>query len=161
MKQLVVSCVERVPELVDRYRPDGVLSIAAKPLLGPALLPRRHVSLAFADIDDPTPRNWGLAAKADDIDAILSLRDCDGLLIHCQQGHRRSPSAALILLNAAYPECTEELAGWIWSVAPYVDFNTWMLTLAGISLPADCLGRPRLAPPRGASFVLDLADAPC
>jgi hypothetical protein len=86
MKTLIGSCADQVPELLDRYRPDGMLSVATKPKLTPSLPTGRHLSLRFADIDRPAPRNRSLAAKPDDIDAIRSLSDCDRLLMHCRQG---------------------------------------------------------------------------
>lgn len=160
MNRIIVSSQSRVPELTARFEPDAMLSIAARPGIDPKSHPARYLFLCFADIDKPSERNRSLAATAHDIDAIRSLNACDTLLIHCQQGHRRSPSAALILLNTLAPGHPDHQAEWILSLAPYVNFNAWMLKLAGITFPPALQTRNRVVPPRRAFFVLDLAHAP-
>ena len=161
MQRVIVSCLEQVPRLAARYRPDRLLSIAAAPPTPPDLAPSRHLILNFADIDNPTGRNIGLAAGADDIATIRSLASVDRVLINCKQGQRRSPTAALILLTTIYPNQSTGIATWIRDKAPYVDFNPWMLCVADIdpaSIPA--AKEPRRPPPRGCFFVLDVVDAP-
>jgi len=44
----IVSCVAKVPELIDEYEPDCVLSIAAKVEVPKGI---EHVFFNFADID--------------------------------------------------------------------------------------------------------------
>jgi predicted protein tyrosine phosphatase len=161
MQCVIVSCLEQVPRLAAQYRPDRLLSIAAAPPTPPDLTASQHLILNFADIDKPTARNIGLAASADDIAPIRALAGVDRVLINCKQGQRRSPTAALILLTTIYPKQSAAIATWIRDKAPYVDFNPWMLRVAGIdpgSIPA--AGQPRRPPPRGCFFVLDLGDAP-
>jgi predicted protein tyrosine phosphatase len=133
MKTLIGSCVDQVPELLDRYRPDGMLSVATKPKLTPSLPTGRHLSLRFADIDRPAPRNRSLAAKPDDIDAIRSSSDCDRLLMHCRQGQRRSPRTQLIVLNGAYSRCRGDFAERLCTLAPYVECNAWIFSSRSIS----------------------------
>ena len=161
MQRVIVSCLEQVPRLAAQYRPDRLLSIAAAPPTPPDLAASRHLILNFADIDNPTGRNIGLAAGADDIATIRSLASVDCVLINCKQGQRRSPTAALILLTALYPNQSGAIATWIRDKAPYVDFNPWMLRVAGMdpaSIPE--AEEPRRSPPTGCFLVLDLVDAP-
>jgi predicted protein tyrosine phosphatase len=160
VKRIIVSSVSCTAGLLHRFRPDAMLSIAAKPIIGDELRPTRHLSLSFADIDFPTPRNLSLAASASDIEAIRSLRDCDQVLIHCQKGQRWSPTAALILLHDASSRSPRQIAEWIVSEAPYVDFNRWMLKLAGIEASHIGAPRPFVQAPLGAHFILDLTKLP-
>ena len=134
-----------------------MLSIATNPIVDDELKPTRHLTLNFADIDHPTARNRSLAASPSDIAAICSLSDCDQLLIHCQRGQRRSPTAALIILNTILFESSpRSIADWILSEAPYVDFNLWMLKLADIDPEALGAPRPFVQAPKGSHFILDL-----
>ncbi|MEA1053579.1 hypothetical protein U5801_27790 [Lamprobacter modestohalophilus] len=157
MERIVVASVSMVPELLQRYQTDAMLSIAAKPKINESVRPKRHLECSFADIDEPSPRNLDLAAKPADINMIRSLASAERILIHCNKGQRRSPAAALILAQTLNYSPTV-IAELIWSVAGYVDFNLHMLKLAGIERSLLGPPRPFLTPPLGAYFVLDLKN---
>lgn len=159
MQRIIVSSVYQVPFLVERFQPDGLLSIAAVPATPAYLTSSQHRVLNFADIDAPDARNVVLAATKAHIAAIESLREPDTLLINCQLGQRRSPTAALILLAALFPGRETALAKWILAEAPYVEYNRWMLSLASGDFRSIPVDRPRVPAPPGCFFVLNL-DSP-
>lgn len=144
---ITVSCVEKVDSLIEEYRPEFVLSIAAHARIPSGIC---HQFIDFADIDNPTSRNIEYAATRTHIQLIRSLPS-ENTLIHCKQGHRRSPSAAFILLDAIFPNKQKLIYGEIVRLAPYVDFNRHMLALANINI----LSRPRTLPPKGCYFRFD------
>ena len=156
MKKMIISSLERVPELADRFRPDCLLSISAIPETPGYMKPSQHWVLNFADIDTPTRKNVRFAAKPTDIDVIRSLKDEETLLINCRLGQRRSPTAALILLWSIYPGQEREWAEQIMTMASYVRWNDWMLKLASKDQASRVINRPLVVPPKGAFFVLEL-----
>ncbi|MBK5965998.1 hypothetical protein CCR95_18425 [Thiocystis minor] len=102
-----------------------------------------------------------LAATKAHIAAIESLRESGTLLINCQLGQRRSPTAALILLASLFPGREAALAEWILAEAPYVEYNRWMLSLAsGDFRSVIALNRPRVPAPPGCFFELNLLGTP-
>jgi predicted protein tyrosine phosphatase len=160
MQRIIVSSLVQVPFLVERFQPDSLLSIAAVPATPSYMTPSQHRVLNFADIDAPDARNVILAATKAHIATIESLRESGTLLINCQLGQRRSPTAALILLAALFPGREAALAEWILAEAPYVEYNRWMLSLAsGDFRSVTALERPRVPAPPGCFFELDLDTA--
>ena len=157
MQRIIVSSISQVPSLVERFQPDGLLSIAAVPPTPAYMTASQHQVLSFLDIDAPDARNLVYAATREHIAAIEAYRDGDTLIINCQRGQRRSPTAALILLASMFPGREAHLADWILSKAPYVEFNRWMLSLAsGDFQSVMALERPRIPAPPGCFFELNL-----
>jgi len=144
---ITVSCVEQVDFLIRELQPDCVVSISSGADVPAGI---QHEHLNFADIDEPIDRNRYYAATIDDVNRIRSL-PYRNTLIHCRQGHRRSPSAALILLDAIFPNQQKLLFDEIKKLAPYVDFNRHLLRLAKIDIE---IGQ-RLRPPKDCYFCLD------
>ena len=140
---IIVSCVEKVPYLIDKYNPDCVLSIASK-----SVVPKRvkHHFLNFSDIDSPTQGNISFAATKEHIELIKSIQ-YETIVIHCRQGQRRSPAAALILGSGDNPQ---KYFDDMKAKAPYIQPNPWMLKLAGITIINNT---PRVIPPTGCYFV--------
>ena len=155
MKTLIVSCLEQVPHLVERFHPDRLLSISAIPKTPGYMQRSHHRVLNFADIDTPTRTNLRFAAKPEDIEVIRSLKDDETVLINCRLGQRRSPTAALIVLWALYPGREPEWVERIHAQAPYVEFNRWMLRLADPQRASRVQNRPRVLPPKGCFLVLE------
>ena len=141
---IIVSCAAKVPDLVEKYHPDCVLSIATKVQIPQGI---DHYFYNFADIEKPTPQNIQFAATKDHIENIKSLQ-YETVLIHCTQGQRRSPAAALILGSENNPQIYfDEMK----SKAPYRRPNKWMLKLAGISIEDESLS---VIPPRECYFIM-------
>jgi predicted protein tyrosine phosphatase len=146
MQRIIVSSISQVPSLVERFQPDGLLSIAAVPPTPTYMTASQHRVLSFLDIDAPDARNLVYAATREHIAAIEAHRDGDTLIINCQRGQRRS-----------FPGREAQLAEWILSKAPYVEFNRWMLSLASSDFQSVmALERPRVPAPPGCFFELNL-----
>lgn len=161
MQNIIVSSISQVPSLAERFQPDALLSLAAVPTTPAYMTASQHRVLNFLDIDAPDARNQAYAATREHIAAIEALQDCDTLLINCQRGQRRSPTAALVLLATLFPGRESQLADWILTKAPYVEFNRWMLSLASSDFQSViALERPRVVPPLGCFFELNLESLP-
>ena len=104
-----------------------MLSIAAIPPTPGELKPDNHYKLEFADIDEPNTRNIGIAAQEHHIERIIDLAKAwDGrkpVLVNCRQGHRRSPSATLIILCARNPGNEHAMYRLLKEEAPYINLK--------------------------------------
>lgn len=141
---IIVSCAEKVPYLISKYDPDCVLSIASRLVVPKGIC---HQFLNFSDIDSPSQGNISFAATKEHIESIRSIQ-YETIIIHCRQGQRRSPAAAIILGGGDNPQ---QYFDDMKSKAPYIQPNPWMLKLAGISLTDKT---PRMIPPAGCYFVM-------
>ncbi len=132
--RLLVGAGSRVADLLASEPVDHVLSLVSPDAeLAPIAAPR--TVLRFNDIVEPRP---GLVMPdAEMIKAILALRACGTLLIHCFAGVSRSTAAAYILACACRPAGEEAvLAAFLRQASPEATPNARMIALAD-----DLLGR--------------------
>jgi len=139
---IIVSCASKVPDLIAKYNPDCIVSISKKIQLPDHI---NKVFLDFADIEEPNSKNIKFAANIDHINLLRSIQ-YEVLLIHCTQGQRRSPAAALIILGGGQ-DCFDLMK----FKAPYINPNPWMLKLAGITIKDS----PRVAPKSDCFYIID------
>jgi predicted protein tyrosine phosphatase len=128
----LVAAGSHVAQILACEPVDHVLSLVSPDAeLAPIAAPR--TVLRFNDIVEPRP---GLVAPdAEVVAAILALRTCGTLLIHCFAGVSRSTAAAYVLACAHRPAGEEAaLAAFLRQACPEATPNALMVSLADDSL---------------------------
>ena len=142
-RKIYLSNVYQGPKLVGKLEFEAVLSIGVKPELSNRRNDFKHHQLMFADVQELTEQNIKIAPGKEHIKKIINIAlqwgSSKPILIHCTQGHRRSPAALYIMMCALHPDNEIECAEILRQQAPHVEPNPLMIKIADELL--NCSGR--------------------
>jgi predicted protein tyrosine phosphatase len=135
MSRICVCGIDAMPDVVERMRPHGLISLLPPADQPPTPLGIRkggHLRILIDDIDEP---QIGYTAPAREHVAklVAFLRAAPprvSLVIHCLAGVSRSPAAALVALALDAPGREVEAARVLREASPFASPNRLLVSLA-------------------------------